>query len=257
MSVEDFDLQAHTQERISGHLALSVRFRAVVTAIVAGFVEVKNALRSIDSMMDIDGQGGVGLDIIGKIIGQPRRLLGAAPRSFYGFRIDGPGAFQRALTYGDRAHTERGGLMWGRGQVLTGSALMTDPDYRFAIRARIVKNNTKPDGVTPWIERIYQVLLLILPDGANHAFPLFALNERMVITICIGRPVSAREVALLTQADLIPVPNTMQLRFTQWDDSLSVFGFAGQSANVAGFGDRAHASWGGRFAERISQNVAA
>lgn len=262
MSIPDVDLQAQSQKRITGAMARSARFRAVVSAIVAGFTKVKEALQSIDRMLDIDTQGGVVLDIIGALVGQPRRLIGAAPRSFFGFKIESPGSFQRSLPYGDRAHTDRGGVLWNRGASLTAGAFMDDATYRFAIRARIIKNNLRPDG-EPWIEKLYRSLLLILPDAnlpgppVVHVFPLFATRGRMQITVCIGRPLSSREVALLTQADLLPIPDGVLLQFTQWDDTKPVMGFKGQQrANVAGYGDRAHPTRGGRLAERVSQNVA-
>lgn len=220
MSVTDIDLQAHSQGRIAGLLALSARFRAVMTAIVAGFTEVKTAIRSVDTVLDLDNQSGVVLDLIGALVGQPRRLNSGNPRIFFA----------------------------------------DDTSYKFAIRARIVKNITKADGVTPWIERIYQVLLTIITDAntyppegpVSYNFPLWAIDRRMTITICIGRAVTEHEAALLTQADLLPIPDGVRLLFTQWNDEAPVMGFIGQTgANVSGYGDRKYPSRGGRLAERI------
>lgn len=255
MSTPDVDLHALSQGRISGLLSRSDRFKNYIRAIVETFVDVKEAIRSVDLVLDIDNQFGVNLDKIGAIVGQPRRLLGAAPRSFFGFRITEPGDFGRPRGYGDRGQPTWGGAMWSRGRPLTGSALMQDSDYKFAIKARILKNNIRVDGVTAWINRVYAILWLIFPDHAE--FPLFIVAGGMQMTICIGRRPNGREFALMLQANIIPVPQGVFLRATCWDDSQAVFGFRGQTvANVATYGDRAYPSRGGRFAERARQNVA-
>lgn len=255
MSVAAVDMNALAQSRVAGALTKSRKFRAYVGVLADVFTEVRDALLTIEGVLDIDNQQGVVLDLIGAIVGQPRRLLGAAPRSFFGFKITSPGDFARPRGFGDRANSTWGGAMWSRGASLAGSALMQDADYKFALKARIKKNNLRLDGVQSWIDQLYDIIYLVIPDHAE--FPLFITARGMSITLCFGRKLLGREVALLLQAGILPIPQGRALRATCWDDTEKVLGFRGQTvANISCMGDRAYPTRGGRFAERVRQNVA-
>jgi hypothetical protein len=260
MSVPTVDIATQAQSRIAGLLRASARFRARIAALVESFVDARDALLSLDTLLDVDTQEGVNLDVIGRIVGQPRRLLGAVPRSFFSFAIEGGGSFQRALGMGDRARSQQGGAMWNRGASLASSALIDTAAYRLAIKARIVKNNLRLDGTKPWVEYILDVLDLILTDHwynpylLQWTYPVRIHAGGMHIEIGLGKQPSARSVALIMGAGLLPVPQGVGLGGTYWDDSLGAFGFAGKPSALA-MGDRAQPGRGGPFAERITRNA--
>lgn len=258
MSVADIDLQAHAQGRVAGLLARSTRFRAVVAAFVAGFESVLGAFRSIDQMLDIDTQSGVVLDIIGRLVGQPRRLLSAEPRSFFGFKYEF-GGFEYPLPMGERGE-DMGGPMWDLGDALGASAEMDDPTYRRALKARIRRNSMRFDDGISFAEKFYAVLYELIPrawDGAAwpsawRAFPISLRYSGMTIEIGIGSPLTPQEKALLLYADLLPIPAGMGWSVTMWDVTANVFGFNDTAcANVVGFGELGEPTWGGVFSERI------
>jgi hypothetical protein len=254
MSADDVDIEARALARIAGSLRSSDRFCAYIEALASEFAEVKDGIRTLDSLMDVDNIGGVNLDVIGEIVVLRRKILGAAPKEFFGFREEGGITFLHAKPYGDRANSVAGGVFYNRGDSLEDPALMGDGVYRFALKAKMIKNTTKLTGEKAWVEKIYDVLFLIFYDHTG-SYPIWIREGGMVIEIGIGTIPMLRQVALAF-ADLLPIPMGVSVGFTVWDDALPVFNFAdADTAHGAPYGDRAFPSRGGVFAERMNRNV--
>jgi hypothetical protein len=253
MSTDDVDIEAQAQARIAGSLRDSARFRNYVAAITSELDHVKDGIRTLDAVMNIDAMGGVNLDRIGEIVNLRRKLMGSAPKRYFGFRPDGPGDYQYAKPQGDRAQPLLGGMFYERGGSLTDPAPMEDNIYRHALKAKCIKNTTRLDGSKAWVEKIYDVLFLIFPDAT---FPIWIYEGGMCIEVGIGTVPSLKQVALLVMAGIIPVPMGVDIAFTYWDDTAPVFAFADSAVtHPAPYGDRAYPARGGVFAERITRNV--
>jgi len=143
--------------------------------------------------------------------------------------------------------------MWNRGSSLAGSSLMQDSDYRFAIKARIIKNFTRADGVKAHLERMYDILRLIFTDSAA-GYPLHLFDEGMHIELGIGKIPTVREAVLLLGADILPIPQGVSFGATCWKHETGAYGFKGY-AESRPMGDRAHPGRGAAFAERVTTNA--
>lgn len=78
--------------------------------------------------LNVDTAVGVWLDLIGVIVGQPRTIEGAIPIFFFAFEEYPPAA---------KFDEER---FWDGSEALTASSVLSDPEYRWAIRTRINVN---------------------------------------------------------------------------------------------------------------------
>lgn len=106
----------------------SEHFNRLIEQQADSFDKVECILNYLDAQLDIDTATGFWLDIIGTIVGQPRQISGAIAIAFFGF-VEYPPA--------GRFGEER---FWDGSEPLTASSLLEDPEYRWAIRARISSN---------------------------------------------------------------------------------------------------------------------
>jgi hypothetical protein len=263
MSIGDLDIVAQGLGRICGAHVGKPKFTAWVTALLQEGADIKSALEQLYTLVDVDASTGVQLDVIGALVGQPRRLTGALVNAFFGFLPVGGGEYQLALPMGDDNIEGLGGQMYDEDtSVLSSSSLLNDVDYRKAIKARIVYNNTRAKGDgTAYSEGLFSVLRYIFPDAGSDylpGFPLYVHNDyAMHITIGVGKVPTQQERALINYAEILPVPSCVNYSVVYWNDAAQSegvypFGFDGMS-NVLGFGDDDFpGSPGGIFAEELS-----
>lgn len=128
--------------------------------------ELQEALRQLMQDRSIDTARGVQLDIIGDIVGQPRRLVNASNLPFFGFL-----GHQRAESYGDEDLPAVGGYYWDENQPQAGDYILDDGQYRTFIKAKIIKNNSKgtPEDIIRFIQFVFNAKVVqITEDEGAH-----------------------------------------------------------------------------------------
>lgn len=90
-------------------------------------------LKSLQDTLNIDTAEGVNLDLVGKHVGQSRAINGYQLRKFFGFV-----GSKHALSFSK--NNEGGGEWYRRRDPLSDSVRLSDADYRFLIKCRILKN---------------------------------------------------------------------------------------------------------------------
>lgn len=167
----------------------------------------------------IDNATGDVLDIIGRIVGQERTIVGADLYDFFGFR----GHIQ-ALGFGDTYVEGVGGRWWSLGAPMGGDVTLTDEQYRQVIKARIMRNNSRGtcEDMLAYIRFVFGV------DGK------FTWNEGAVARVGVGRKLTNFEKALIAAEFSFqryptyysPKPLGVTLELFEYD-SLGTLGFIG------------------------------
>lgn len=183
----------------------------------------------------IDTAEGINLDIIGSIVGQPRELIDATVLFYFGF-LTSPGA----LSFGTISDPSVGGRFRSVSESTTGSRQLTDDEYRFFIKARIVKNSIIPTlpETTAFFRFLFNVEQVIIIDG------------NMRYTVQIGRLLTENEKVFLLNTDLIPKVAGVNGSYQEYESAIA-FGFGGVP-NSLGFGSVSNPAIGGKFASIIS-----
>lgn len=136
---------------------------------------------------NVDTAEGWGLDVWGRIVGEPRVLSGVANEDVFGF--------EEATTGSASPFNE--GVFYSGGSPSSNFRL-SDPAYRLLILAKALANIC--DGSIPSIN---QVLLLLFPGRGN----CYVTNGRdMTITYTFDFALTAVEEAIVTQSLVLPTP---------------------------------------------------
>lgn len=99
---------------------------------------------ALADILDIDKSSGYGLDLIGRHVGMGRTMKSFIPKDYFGWLgIDGALGFSN-------------GLFYRYGDSLQKSVNLDDADYRFFIRAKIIKNFQHPtmEGITRSLQHL-------------------------------------------------------------------------------------------------------
>lgn len=177
------------------------------------------AFQQLAQDRDIDSATGDVLDIIGRIVGQERTILGADLYDFFGFR-----GHLQALGFGDTYVEGVGGRWWSLGAPMGGDVTLTDEQYRVIIKARIMRNNSRgtPEDMLDYIRFVFGV------SGK------FSWNEGGVARIGVGRKLTNFEKAIIASEFSFqkyptyysPKPLGVTLELFEYD-SLGTLGFIG------------------------------
>jgi len=214
--------------RFATQFTQTVKLKGYTLALMSEANNLEAALCELLELRSIDTAFGANLDIIGRLVGQPRVLINATQLSYFGFQ----GA-AGALGFGDEDDSSIGGIFNG-GESTTGLRTLTDVEYQLFIRARIAKNHSKGT-----IEEIISQALFL--TGAV----LIVLGEGDAeISLGIGKILTENEKVLIKDNDLIPKPAGVLLNILFQFDPELVFGFDGAIPNVQGFNQ-------GQFAELL------
>ncbi|MCK3654209.1 hypothetical protein A4G19_15855 [Pasteurellaceae bacterium Macca] len=106
---------------------------ATIQLLEVAFAGPFQLLSTLPDVLNIETATGKNLDVIGRHIGQFRVLNGYALRKFFGFK-DSP----LALSFSRQR--QGGGEWYRRRDPLADSVRLSDEDYRFLIKCRILKN---------------------------------------------------------------------------------------------------------------------
>lgn len=206
-------------------------------------VELQNVFKDLMQKRSIDTATGEQLDIIGRIVGQPRQLIDTALIEYFAFQ-----GYPGAMPYGDLDDTSLGGLYYDLNSPLAGNTLLSDEQYRLFIKAKIIKNTTY---VTP--NQFLDFVSFVFGIGVNNV----VAEGNAEFTIMLGKNLSSFERVLLNYVSyaegypsrFVPKPIGVRINFGQFNAD-NFFGFQG-APNAKGYGDLADLSTGGFYAGLI------
>lgn len=161
-------------------------------------------LYQFNQQFDLDSAFGRQLDTIGKIVDFPRLVPDLLPKVFFGFDSN-----TNAAGFADKFNGTRptAPLRDKFGQSFTGFEL-GDADYKFFIRAKILKNASSPFISHPELVSIQDVTLQVFEGQA-----LAIDNKDMTIFIVYGGTIASDRINLLMKLDLIPTPTGVGIEY--------------------------------------------
>lgn len=213
-------------ERLATQFKESTNLIAYIRTLLAESDTLESVIQSIITERALDTAVGKQLDIIGEIVGQSREVVDATAFSYFGFV--GP---VQSNPFGTLGNPTIGGRFIAVGEPITGFRELNDEEYRFYIRAKIIKNNTLS---TP--EDIIFQMTFVLGVTETQPQPAVVLAEgNAAYTVSIGIPVSQNILTLLRTESLIAKTAGVSFNYQTYFDANDFFGFSGVP-NAGGFG---------------------
>lgn len=156
--------------------------------IAQGFID----LYQLQTVLDLEKAIGHQLDLVGKHVGQFRVINGYQLRKFFGFRnsLNGLGFSQKR---------NGGGQWYRRRDPLADSVRLSDVDYRFLIKCRILKNyqtGTLPNLIEACrfifgpgcrvVDNYDMTVSVSIPSKNTSDFKKFAINHLDILPRQVG-----------------------------------------------------------------------
>lgn len=153
---------------------------------------IQDVFKDLLNLRSINRARGAQLDIIGRIVGQPRETLIASLIDYFGFSPE-----LTANAFGTLANPGAGGRFRGLNESSTSKRTLTDEEYRFFIKAKIIKNVGRATA-----EDVITSLKFILED-VNYVSIVDGPAE---FTIHLDRELTTTESLLITDSNIVPKP---------------------------------------------------
>lgn len=187
--------------------------KATIDALMGEIDNIAANLYDLLDQWDIDIARGYSLDIIGRRVGVSRILPNFASKGYFGYlkSINGK-------PWGD-------GVWYRYGEKLGDSLSLNDTDFRFLIKAKIIKNFQ--NGTLPYV--LNALRRIISPDSNVED------NKNMTATIYLPLDsLNSLQQYMILQMDILPRP--MGVMYNYVNASGKEFGFNG-FFNSYGFSD--------------------
>lgn len=236
------------RDRVTQQFKDKVVFDKYLQLFAKSSEEVQDMWKDLLQRRSIDESSGEQLDLIGRIVGQPRAItnLVSIPKfAFLGFPDGG--------SYGSLTDPSVGAEWYSLGDPLTGdTVILNDPTYRLFIKSKILKNNTAAttDDLINFFSFLYgDIGVYITEDTARF-------------TVFFGRELSPIERALLYYVSyesgypsrFIPKPIGVAIDYVYYDET-DFFAFQGVP-NARGFGSsEVTGGWGELWGETFGETT--
>lgn len=218
---------------------------AHINNIIGSLEDVYDLANLFEEAFDLDIAVGKQLDIIGKIVGIARKVPFAVPKNYFGFEDNTLTAYPMDNKFNSViAYPFKDKFL---GQQYT-DGMLNDYDYRFFIKAKIIKNYVKAKMIDP----IYR---LSLQDCFNYLFNGKAYivdNQNMTYSITVDYSIDLNRLRFIKQLDLIPRPQGVEYLYSFRYNDNGTFGFRVDST---GFGDKFSGHIDSYFAEKIIEEL--
>lgn len=238
--LEPLDYLEQARSRVTSQLEDKDIFDRYLQLLISEQTDLFQVFKDLLEKRSIDTAEGEQLDVIGRIVGQPRELIDTDLLSYFAF--DG---YPEAQSYGDLNNSAVGGFYYSLGTPLAGNTLLNDEQYRLFIRAKVIKNNTAatPEQFLEFISFVFGVDINNVVSEGNAEFTIF-----------VGKELSSFEKTLLQymttsngyEAYFVPKPVGVRINLGQFNSD-NYFGFQG-APNAKGYGDINNSSLGGKYA---------
>ena len=175
---------------------------------------------------DIDNATGEVLDLIGRIVVLPRQVNNVVPSVFFGFSNN-----PNAKSFWSISNPERESASFFRvgGKTLTPYQLQ-DREYRRYLKIKIAKNTCSPYLVSDEKTSLQQVVFDAF-DGRAYVTD----NKDQSLTLYVSPTVSAQDLRLILNLDILPRPITFNYRIIIQAEPGETFGFS-KNPSSKGFG---------------------
>ena len=227
---DEKDFLNEAREGVTQQFKEKIVFDKYLQLILQGVGEVQDVVKDLLQKRSIDEATGENLDIIGRIVGQPRELISLDVYNYFAFK-----GYPNGETYGDLFDPSVGGVFYTGGTPTGGNYSLDDETYRLFIRSKILKNRTAstPEELITFLNYLFgdEIPLYLKETGHAH------------LTIYFGRQLSSLETNLLSfisyelgyPSKLIPITIGVGVEYAYFDSN-NFFAFQGVP-NAKGFGD--------------------
>lgn len=143
--------------------------------------------QAVGEMLNIDTATGYALDLVGRHVGLSRTLKTFVPKEYFGWV-----GIEAALGFG-------AGIFYRAGESLKNSSRLKDDDYRFLIKAKVLKNTQRPtmEGITASIKQLlgggafavdnYDMTMnIIIPEKELNTLRLYAVFNLDILVRPVG-----------------------------------------------------------------------
>ena len=210
------DFKAEALDRITEQFRDKPVFQKYLSLLLSGSTEALAVVKDLMQMRSLDTAVGEQLDVLGRIVGQDRVLVGADTFKYFGF--DGAIA---ASTYGSSFNDAIGGYWYSYGKPEGGNIKLNDAQYRLFIKAKIKKNTSVAtvEDVLDFLSFVFDLRSFVVYSEAGAAI------------IRVSRRLSAFERSLVNYVGedggyFIPRPLGVKLEI-QEPESGGTLGFLG------------------------------
>jgi len=199
---EEKDYLAEARENVTQQFKNKDVFDRYLQLLLYHYNSVQGTLKDLAQNRSIDQAKGAQLDIIGRIVGQPRETILASVIEYFGFSPN-----LLAHSFGTVKDPVVGGRFRSINESLTTARTFTDEEYRFFIKAKIIKNVGKGT-----IEDMIRSVKFIL-DNINVVF----VEEDpdtigpAAFNLGVDRALTITEGLILTESNIIPKPAGVKL----------------------------------------------
>lgn len=225
---EVLDYREEVREKTTSQFYDGVVFNKLLDIIHNETQDVQEVYRGLMQERSLDTAYGEQLDVLGRIVGQPRTLIDADLFEFFGFRFN-----YQAGSYGSITFPDVGAVWWDGNAKMTGNITLEDSLYRLLIKAKIAKNTTRatPEDVMRLTNFIFGTQGSNIIDEGGAAY-----------TLLLGKILSKQEIGLLKYVDntlpyrskLLPKPIGVGVNYGMFDYE-GFFSFQGIQ-NAKGYG---------------------
>lgn len=206
---EEKDYLTEARGRYTEQFKNRVVFDKYIQLLLSENIELQKVFLDLLNKRTLDTATGAQLDVIGRIVGQPRDLVAATTIYYFGFQ----GA-QGAQSFGTLTNPSVGGKWWSLLKPLRGARTLNDEEYLTLIKIKILKNITRAstDQLIQAARILYNVDIVEYTESPG------------VIEISIGRDFSDENLSIFKGLDEIalgraylPIPLGVDLKFnTEW-----------------------------------------
>lgn len=176
--------------------------KAEIELMARTWYKIYRLLYSFDVEYDLDNAYGHRLDVIGRIVGIDRLVPNVIPKVFFGFADN-----VNARGFASKFNPNRPSAPFFSkfGQAFT-SLELGDADYKFFIRAKILKNSASAYISSDELVSIQDVVVTLF-NGEAYAVD----NKDMTLSVVIPSSFDEQRLNLIKSLDLIPTPLGVEL----------------------------------------------
>lgn len=193
----EVDYLDEASQRVTSQFEGRDVFNRYLQLMLQGRIELQQVIKDVMQKRNLDNATGEQLDIIGRILGQPRQLFDSVIIRYFGFE----GA-TGASPYKSVNDTERTFGPWkGTQDSLLGVRALTDAEYRRLLKLKIIKN-TSDANITAFNDGVRLLFGVDSIDYQEDVPPSYTEGSA-TITINLGRDYNDPEKAAFPGLDEI------------------------------------------------------
>jgi len=211
---------------------------STVTAYTEDFELIYDNANILIFAYDLDNAVGKQLDILGKIVGISRNVPFSVPKKYFGFNGN-----LNSYPFGSKFNVVVSYPFRGKFEIPYSDSQVNDNDYRFFIKAKIIKNYATSKNIDSSNLSIQNTV-----DYLFNSKAYIVDNKDMTMTLNIDSSYDITKLTYLKNLDLLPRPQGVRYNtFVGYQDGVT-FGF--NSFNI-GLGSKFATSGTSRFAYKI------